>query len=155
MKKYFFYFWNKINFSWNNANNLISWFLESAKVYSSFILIQLICSMISMTCVVFQLDLVNINLYILNKLFKWNCSISIIKTFLYRISSKMAATQTCRFQCWTIGIVRFGWCGKSIFFLLLWEIGNTKFSGNVRCIVRIKLAWIARSITEIFHYHGW
>ncbi|XP_031634736.1 odorant receptor 42b-like [Contarinia nasturtii] len=33
------------------------WFLESANVYSSFILIQLICSMISMTCVVFQLDL--------------------------------------------------------------------------------------------------
>ena len=46
------------NLNYSNAFSFPSWFLESAKVYSHIVLIQLACSMLFLSCILFQLDLV-------------------------------------------------------------------------------------------------
>lgn len=61
------------------------WFLESAAVYSPFVLIQLICCMIFLACCVFQMDLVREQFFI-GFHYKWNLvKITIITWFSYAL----------------------------------------------------------------------
>lgn len=54
---------------------VFSWFYDSAEIYSSMILVYLVCSMLFMACTIFQLDLVGITILKMPRRGQWKSSL--------------------------------------------------------------------------------
>lgn len=106
---------------WFHFNQTINsrWFLETANVYSTFILILLISSMIFMVTVIFQLDLVMDDFFFSTLLFEIHCN-----HFKWIKFKQFLGNKTCWCQ-FGYSCGRFTYiCSQSVCVLFFWKIGN-------------------------------
>lgn len=117
-----------------------SFFDESSRVFSSFILVQLMCYMISVSCAVFHIDLVST---LTEWIWKWFLDSTLIPPLLsanhkfwfhhvvvcHNISSRLL---------------------NAVSLLLLWCSCNGQLRTNSWCFIRSQLARFAHWIAEIF-----
>lgn len=117
---------NIFPFNWNifYTSYIYSWMLQSAEVYSPFVLVQLVCLTISISCIVFQFDMVT------------ECQL-FQSMFVQNVLFFNSATSTFGFWHYhhvdVVPVLYF----KSIFVLLLWRNGDWKLRKNGRSLIRM------------------
>lgn len=99
------------------STDIPSWFVETANVYSSLILVQLVISMLTLAQLVFQLDLVT-------KIYPTKIFPTVnFENIFTRIAANAAHWFQCRDSCeWCIGH-----SFEFVYLLFRWEIGHGKF----------------------------
>lgn len=92
-RKFLYYLEHTIKFYRIFSPNIFRWFFNSADVYSLMILVHSFCSILFLTCIIFQFDLVsevgqNLNISILNVEFIFSKSSTLITPYL-RLSMRL------------------------------------------------------------------
>lgn len=127
------------NIHWSVS--VCSWFLDSAKIFSPFGMIQLTSSVICMAITIFNIDSVFFSLP-LDSICLFN--------FTQKSTYLVLATRPHQFDNDNNHFIGLNKLVESSDLLLLWQIGIRKLRQNVRlCIFQFGLAQISDQITEI------